>query len=196
MKKEIMEPIQNWLPIEEIFENGIIKLKENNYIKIIKIIPVNYNLKSDLEKEAILNSYQTFLKTCQFDMQIIIQSNKEDLSEHIKKIRKQNEKQENENMKLLSEKYIEFIQRKNLEQHSSSKNFYIIIQKSNLSNKNSKTNFQEIIFQELNENYLKIKECLSRCGNLAISIDEPETIKTILKSFLGNIPNHIIEKEN
>lgn len=196
MKKEIIEPIQNWLPIEDIFENGIIKVKENNYIKIIKIIPVNYNLKSDLEKEAILNSYQTFLKTCQFDMQIIIQSNKEDLSEHIKKIRKQNEEQENEKMKLLSEKYIEFIQRKNLEQHSSSKNFYIIIQKSNLSNKNSKTNFQEIIFQELNENYLKIKECLSRCGNLAISIDEPETIKTILKSFLGNIPNHIIEKEN
>ena len=196
MKKEIMEPIQNWLPIEEIFENGIIKLKENNYIKIIKIIPVNYNLKSDLEKEAILNSYQTFLKTCQFDMQIIIQSNKEDLSEHIKKIRKQNEKQENKNMKLLCEQYIEFIQRKNLEQHSSSKNFFIIIQKSNLSNKNSKTNFQEIIFQELNENYLKIKECLSRCGNLAISIDEPETIKTILKSFLGNIPNNIIEKEN
>ncbi len=191
-----MEPIQNWLPIEEIFENGIIKLKENNYIKIIKIIPVNYNLKSDLEKEAILNSYQTFLKTCQFDMQIIIQSNKEDLSEHIKKIRKQNEKQENKNMKLLCEQYIEFIQRKNLEQHSSSKNFFIIIQKSNLSNKNSKTNFQEIIFQELNENYLKIKECLSRCGNLAISIDEPETIKTILKSFLGNIPNNIIEKEN
>ncbi len=196
MKKEIIEPIQNWLPIEDIFENGIIKLRENNYIKIIKIIPVNYNLKSDLEKEAILNSYQTFLKTCQFDMQIIIQSNKEDLSEHIKKIRKQNEEQENEKMKLLSEKYIEFIQRKNLEQHSSSKNFYIIIQKSNLSNKNSKTNFQEIIFQELNENYLKIKECLSRCGNLAISIDEPETIKTILKSFLGNIPNNIIEKEN
>ena len=196
MKKEIIEPIQNWLPIEDIFENGIIKVKENNYIKIIKIIPVNYNLKSDLEKEAILNSYQTFLKTCQFDMQIIIQSNKEDLSEHIKKIRKQNEKQENKNMKLLCEQYIEFIQRKNLEQHSSSKNFYIIIQKSNLSNKNSKTNFQEIIFQELNENYLKIKECLSRCGNLAISIDELETIKTILKSFLGNIPNNIIEKEN
>ena len=194
MKNQIIEPIQNWLPIEEILENGIIKLKENNYIKIIKINPVNYNLKSDLEKEAILNSYRTFLKTCQFNMQIIIQSNKEDLSEHINKIRKQNEKSKNQNLKLLSEKYIEFIQRKNLEQHSSSKNFYIIIQKSNTINKNSKTNFQEIIFQELNENYLKIKECLSRCGNLAISIDEPEILKTILKSFLGNIPNNIIEK--
>lgn len=195
MKKEIIEPIQNWLPIENIFENGIIKLKEDKYIKIIKIIPVNYNLKSDLEKKAILNSYQTFLKTCQFDMQIIVQSNKEDLSEHINKIKEQNEKQENKNMKILSEKYIEFIQRKNLEQQSSSKNFYIIIQKSNLSIKNPKTSFQEIIFQELNENYLKIKECLSRCGNLAIVIDEPENIKTILKSFLGNIPNNIIEKE-
>ena len=99
-------------------------------------------------------------------------------------------------MKILSEKYIEFIQRKNLEQHSSSKNFYIVIQKSNISNKNLKTNFQEIIFQELNENYLKVKECLSRCGNLAISIEDSQTIKEILKSFLGNIPNNIMEKEN
>ncbi len=80
MKQETIKSIQEWLPIVQILENGIIKLKEENYIKIIKIIPVGYNLKSDLEKEAILNSYKTFLKTCNFDMQLIIQSNKEDLS--------------------------------------------------------------------------------------------------------------------
>lgn len=80
MKTQTLESIQEWLPIVQILENGIIKLKENQYIKIIKIIPVNYNLKSDLEKQAILNSYKTFLKTCNFDMQLIIQSNKEDLS--------------------------------------------------------------------------------------------------------------------
>ena len=36
-------------------ENGIIELKNKKFIKIIKIIPINYNLKSDLEKKAILN---------------------------------------------------------------------------------------------------------------------------------------------
>lgn len=85
MKQETIKSIQEWLPIAQILENGIIKLKEDNYIKIIKIIPVGYNLKSDLEKEAILNSYKTFLKTCNFDMQLLIQSNKEDLSRTYRK---------------------------------------------------------------------------------------------------------------
>ena len=85
MKQETIKSIQEWLTIDQILENGIIKLKEDNYIKIIKIIPVGYNLKSDLEKEAILNSYKTFLKTCNFDMQLIIQSNKEDLSRTYRK---------------------------------------------------------------------------------------------------------------
>ena len=77
-----LKSIQELIPIEEILENGIIKLKKNNYIKIIKIIPINFNLKSNLEKEAILNSYKMFLKTCDFDIQILIQSKKEDLSRH------------------------------------------------------------------------------------------------------------------
>ena len=77
MKNNQLKSIQEWIPIEEILENGIIKLKKNNYIKIIKIIPINFNLKSNLEKEAILNSYKIFLKTCDFDIQILIQSKKD-----------------------------------------------------------------------------------------------------------------------
>ena len=43
-------------------------------------MPINYYLKSDLEKEAILNSFKLFLKTCDFNIQILIQSKKENLS--------------------------------------------------------------------------------------------------------------------
>ena len=75
---------------EKILDSGIIKLKNNSFIKILKISPINFNLKSNLEKESILNSYKTFLKTCNFDIQILIQSNKEDLSNHILKIQKNN----------------------------------------------------------------------------------------------------------
>lgn len=77
MQKQNCLSIQNWLPFDKIMKKGIIKLKNNNYIKIIRVNPINYNLKSDLEKEAILNSYKTFLKTCNFDIQILIQSNKD-----------------------------------------------------------------------------------------------------------------------
>ena len=75
--------VQKWLQIDKVFDSGIIKLNKNKFIKILKVTPINYNLKSDLEKSAILNSYKTFLKTCNFDIQILIQSNKENLNNHI-----------------------------------------------------------------------------------------------------------------
>ena len=77
MKKENPISVQEWLPFEKILENGIIQMKNKKYIKIMKVLPINYNLKSQLEKEAILNSYKIFLKTCSFDMQILIQSSKD-----------------------------------------------------------------------------------------------------------------------
>lgn len=76
------------MPFDEILDSGIIKLKENKYIKIIKVEPINYNLKSNFEKEAILNSFKSFFKTCQFNMQIIIKSKKENLIQHINSMKK------------------------------------------------------------------------------------------------------------
>ena len=71
MSKQLYS-VQDWLPFEKILDNGIIKIKNSFYIKIIEIIPINFNLKSELEKEAILNSYKIFLKTCNFDIQILL----------------------------------------------------------------------------------------------------------------------------
>ena len=96
MKQEKIKSVQEWLPFETILENGIIKLKKYSYIKIIEIIPINYNLKSELEKEAILNSYKIFLKTCNFNFQILIQSNRQNLEKNMSNInfQKKNEKED------------------------------------------------------------------------------------------------------
>ena len=181
--------VQNWLPFDKILDNGIIKLKNNSYVKIIKIIPINFNLKSNLEKEAILNSYKIFLKTCNFDIQILIQSNKEDLSKHISKIKNKVEN-ENESIKLLSNKYINFIQKINKNKKSSSKNFYILI-KEFPGNKKHKIdeNIEKIAFDKLNDKYFNIKECLSRCGNKAQDVSDKETCIKILYSFFNSRVN-------
>lgn len=86
VKKEIST--KDWIPIERILDNGIIYTKNREYIKILKINPINFNLKTELEKNSILKSYKEFLKICNFDIQILIQSNKEDLSFIISKINK------------------------------------------------------------------------------------------------------------
>ena len=182
LKNKQLKSIQDWFPIEEIFDNGIIKLKKNNYIKILKIIPINFNLKSNLEKEAILNSYKIFLKTCDFDIQILIQSKKEDLSKYFSIIKNNLKNKENNLINNYLNNYINFIQKINNEKKSSSKNFFIIIKENkNLESEAS----EEIIFQNLNDKYFKIKDALLRCGNKVFENDKNETIN-ILFSFLNN----------
>ena len=174
---------QDWIPIEQIYKNGIIRTK-NKYIKILKIIPINYNLKSDLEKQAILNSYKIFLKTCNFDIQILIQSSKENLEKNIFNIQKNIQKKENKYLKEIADNYIEFINNINSNKKSSSKNFYIIISKK-ISKEQEYNESFEIVKNDLKEKYFKIKECLSRCGNSVYEInDKNETLK-IINSFLN-----------
>lgn len=182
MKNKQIQFVQAWLPFESILENGIIKLKNSSYIKILEIIPINFNLKSELEKEAILNSYKIFLKTCNFNFQILIQSNKENLDKHILNVNIQKDK-EKENIREIADEYINYINELNQNKKSSNKNFFIIIKKSFENSKIEE--LEENIIEELNEKYFKIKECLARCGNVVKDINEEEKIKELILSFIN-----------
>ena len=179
--------VQQWLPIDKVFDSGIIKLNKNKFIKILKVTPINYNLKSDLEKSAILNSYKTFLKTCNFDIQILIQSNKENLNNHIFNIEKNILKKENNYLKNISENYIKYVKKINSLNKASSKDFYIIISSKIESRENIEIN--EIIENELKEKYFKIKECLSRCGNDVYEIFNSKEILKLFYSFFNTRKN-------
>ena len=178
MKKQKIYSVQDWLPFKKILDKGIIQLKDYSYIKILKISPINFNLKSEIEKESILNSYKIFLKTCNFNLQILIQSNKENLLGHISNIKNHEEK--NKKIINLSNKYINFIQKINSENKSSSKNYFIIIKDLQGKNENS----EKISINNLNTNYFKIKECLYRCGNIVNEINNKKETEEIIKSFI------------
>lgn len=175
------------MPFEKILDNGIIKNK-NNYIKIIKVIPINYDLKSNLEKEAILNAYKLFLKTCDFNIQILVQSKKEDLSKNISNIRKILSNEKNSKIIKITENYIEYIKEKNNKNKSSSKNFFIILKyeipEYKIENKiENDVNFEKIAVNNLTEMYFKVKESLSRCGNVVQEENSKKEVLEILESF-------------
>ena len=176
--QEKNKSVQNWIPIENIFENGIIKLKNKKYIKIIQIFPINFNLKSKLEQEAILNSYKIFLKTCSFNIQILIRNSTQDLNQHINNVKNNLKNENNERLNEISNNYFNFIQDFNSVKNSSVKKFYIIIS-NNLQEeeKNSLNN--------LNENYLKIKENLFRCGNLVEDLNSKQAVLNLLNTMFN-----------
>lgn len=183
-KNKLEECVQDYIPIQKIFENGIIKLKNNKYIKIIKIDPINFYLRSDLEKQSILNSYKIFLKTCDFDIQILVQSSKQNLERNIKLIKENTIREKREYLTNISNEYIKFINNINSIKSSSSKNFFLVIKSAEKIN--NLTNSEEIIFEELNEKYLKIKECLLRCGNRVSDFSDKRVIIQIFYSFYNS----------
>lgn len=83
----------------------------------------------------------------------------------------------------ISKKYIQYIKQLNHEKKSSSKNFYIILK---CRNENKETlNHESYLIEKLNDQYFKIKECLSRCGNIVEDINNKNQIIDILFSFLN-----------
>ena len=111
--KEKFETTQDWILIDKIFDNGIVKLKNSKFVKIMKVSPINFSLKSNLEKDAILNSYKIFLKTCNFDIQILIQSSKENLDKNIQIIKNNLEIENKKYLNEIADDYFEFIQKFN-----------------------------------------------------------------------------------
>ena len=133
-----------------------------------------------MEKEAILNSYKIFLKTCNFNIQIMIQSRKENEEKNMENIRENIKREDEKYLEKIAKSYFEYIQKYNSIKNSSTKNFYIII-----SNETEDEN-EENIFQTLNEKYFKIKECLFRCGNQVQDFNSKKEIKKILNVFLNS----------
>lgn len=174
MKIEQINSVQEWLPFKEILDKGIIKMKDSSYIKILNINPINYILKSSLEKEAILNSYKNLFKSCNFNFQIMIQSQKEDLKNHINKLNENNLYPE------IKEKYINYINYFVKNKKSSNKKFYLIL-KSPSSEEN-----ESVKIQNLENNYLKIKDLFGRCGNFVSEYTEEKQIIDVLYSFFNS----------
>ncbi len=75
--------------------------------------------------------------------------------------------------------YIHFLEQLNERNQSTFKNFYFIIDSENKREKSERS-----VFQELQEKFLKIKEGLSRCGNVIQECSEEETIQIIRSFFI------------
>ena len=157
--------IQIWFGIDDILENGTIITKENSRVKILKVEPINFFLRSEMEKEVVLNSYKNIFKSINFDIQIIIQSTKEDLSSNINYIKSK----EISNKKLLNQ-YIEYIESLNQIKKSNNKNFYLVVKE--VSEQNS-----------INEKISKIQDLLERCGNRSSVVNSKEELIKIIETF-------------
>lgn len=73
---------QDLVSVEEIKEDTLI-LKDGSYRQILMVQGTNFSLKSPEEQEAITSSYQNFLNSLDFGIQIIIHSRKINVEKYL-----------------------------------------------------------------------------------------------------------------
>ena len=166
---------QNWINIKEITK-GTVKLNTGQNVVILRVLPINFKLKSQLEQNAILNSYKIFLKNLNSEIQIIISSKKTDVSNHLNEIFENTK--ENPQIYEMSKDYIELINNIIDQKGPITKEFYIVIKSS----------------KNVQNDILKMTEYLTVCGNYVEECSK-EQIISLFKNFLNkrlmNITAHI-----
>ncbi|MEX1051994.1 MAG: DUF87 domain-containing protein [Patescibacteria group bacterium] len=117
---------QKFLQIERI-RDGIVILKDGRLRKIVKCMPLNFDLKSEKEKEVAVYQYQNFLNSLKFPLQIVIQSRRVDLSAYIEKVEHASANEINELLQKQSKDYLDFIKILSEQVNIMEKSFYLIV---------------------------------------------------------------------
>ncbi len=119
-------PTQSFVPIKEV-RDGVIVEKDGGMRAILLASSLNFSLKSNDEKNAILLQFQDFLNSLDFSVQIVVQSRKLDIRPYLALLEEQSKLQTNNLMKLQTREYIEFVRSFTESTNIMTKNFFIVV---------------------------------------------------------------------
>lgn len=117
---------QNSLQIAEI-RDGIVIMNDGSFRSVLMVKSINFDLMSPQEREAVEYSYQGFLNSLYFPVQIFIRSQKVDLRPYIERLDKIRQEHDNMLLAMLMEDYIGYIDALSMQTNIMDKKFYVII---------------------------------------------------------------------
>jgi hypothetical protein len=117
---------QNALLIAEI-RDGIVIMNDGSFRSVIMVKSINFDLMSQAEQEAVEYSFQGFLNSLYFPVQIFIRSERVDLQPYIEKLDKIRSEHDNMLLAMLMEDYINYIDALSQQTNIMDKRFYVVI---------------------------------------------------------------------
>jgi len=117
---------QNTLQIAEI-RDGIVIMNDGSFRSVVMVKSINFDLMSPQEREAVEYSYQGFLNSLYFPVQILVRSQKVDIRPYLEKLDKIRSEHDNMLLSLLMEDYIEFMSELSTQTNIMDKKFFVVI---------------------------------------------------------------------
>jgi type IV secretory pathway VirB4 component len=117
---------QSTLLISEV-KDGVVVMRDGSLRGVILGSAINFDLMSTQEQEAVEYAYQGFLNSIHFPVQIVVKSQKIDLTTYMEKLNGQRNQQPNELLGALMDDYIANIKALVEEVNIMDKQFYIVV---------------------------------------------------------------------
>lgn len=117
---------QLYMDIAEVKDNTII-LKNGGLRSVLQTTSVNFNLKSEEEQNAIIYSYQSFLNSLDFPIQIVVRSRKLDIDKYLDTVRETAAAHENPLLKTQTLEYAEYIEKLIEYADIMEKTFFVVV---------------------------------------------------------------------
>ena len=117
---------QNTLQLSEVRDNMVIMI-DGTFRAVVACKSINFDLMSDREREGVEYSYQNFLNSLNFPIQILVRSQRVDIGPYITQLLDKRRSQDNMLLGVLMDDYINFIDALSQEANIMEKAFYIVI---------------------------------------------------------------------
>ena len=117
---------QRYLPFTQIRENVLV-MKDDSARVVLQCSPINFLLKSTEEQDSIIVSFQRFLNSLNFPIQIIVRSTKLDIDGYLGNLKEKAINQENALLQNQTYEYIEYLKKLIEVAQIMKKEFYVVI---------------------------------------------------------------------
>lgn len=107
--------------------DGMVVMNDGSFRAVVACKSINFDLMSDREREGVEFSYQNFLNSLNFPVQILIRSQRVDIGPYIDKLINERRSQDNMLLGVLMDDYINFIDVLAQEANIMEKSFYIVV---------------------------------------------------------------------
>lgn len=124
--KAIIATTQDYIPIADIVDD-IVLYKNGGAALIMESTSLNFALLSEKEQEAVIAAYAGLLNSFSFPVQIVVRSQKKDISSYMSYLAEAARKIENPKLAKIMEDYKNFILEAIKKKNVLSKRFYLVV---------------------------------------------------------------------
>lgn len=193
---------QEFVKVKDI-KDGVVVLKNGGLRRVILVDGLNFDLKSEEEQNIITYSYQNFLNSLDFSIQMVIHSRKLNIEDYIKRLEEREIAEESELLKTQIAEYREFVKAFVETNAVMTKSFFVVVPydpvsipgsanslipkffggKKTMEEKSKEPSILPSHREQLHQRAEQIITGLRQIGLRAISLEDSELLELFFNSY-------------